>query len=182
MEWTLAVLHASTALRPEESFGLKWSDIDWENGQIHIRRGWRKERKQTERTPAAMTPGSDAPCSGSVSPGLAEGVPISGILIGFSLRSRQRAGFPGPHRSVRRITSAPQPSKQALLRRVTKADLDGTIAAIASQAFAVRTKSIQPSLSQSCGTRNCRRRWRFTPIALILCRWPRRRNSSKQLG
>jgi integrase len=45
MEWTLAVLHASTALRPEESFGLKWSDVDWKKGQINIRRGWSKGKE-----------------------------------------------------------------------------------------------------------------------------------------
>jgi hypothetical protein len=27
LEWTLALLHAATALRPEESFGLKWADV-----------------------------------------------------------------------------------------------------------------------------------------------------------
>lgn len=28
LEWTLTLLHAATALRPEEAFGLKWDDID----------------------------------------------------------------------------------------------------------------------------------------------------------
>jgi len=55
MEWTLAVLHASTALRPEESFGLKWSDVDWEKGQIHIRRGWSKGRETDGKTVGSMT-------------------------------------------------------------------------------------------------------------------------------
>ena len=36
-EWMLALLHAATALRPEEAFGLKWGDVDWLKGQINIR-------------------------------------------------------------------------------------------------------------------------------------------------
>jgi integrase len=28
LEWTLALLHAATALRPQEAFGLQWGDID----------------------------------------------------------------------------------------------------------------------------------------------------------
>ena len=28
LEWTAAVLHAATALRPEEAFGLKWQDFE----------------------------------------------------------------------------------------------------------------------------------------------------------
>jgi integrase len=55
MEWTLAVLHASTALRPEESFGLKWSDIDWESGQIHIRRGWSKGKETDGKNAGSMS-------------------------------------------------------------------------------------------------------------------------------
>src|SRR5450759_1793022 len=30
LEWTLALVHAATALRPEEAFGLKWMDMDWD--------------------------------------------------------------------------------------------------------------------------------------------------------
>jgi integrase len=55
MEWTLAVLHASTALRAEEAFGLKWSDIDWENGQIHIRRAWSKGKETDGKNVSSMT-------------------------------------------------------------------------------------------------------------------------------
>jgi integrase len=38
LEWTLALLHAATALRPEETFGLKWGDIDWKKNLVNIRR------------------------------------------------------------------------------------------------------------------------------------------------
>jgi integrase len=55
MEWTLAVLHGSTALRPEESFGLKWSDLDWKKGQINIRRGWSKGRETEGKNAGSMT-------------------------------------------------------------------------------------------------------------------------------
>ena len=49
------VLHASTALRPEESLGLKWSDVNWKKGQIHIRRGWSKSKETNGKNPGSMT-------------------------------------------------------------------------------------------------------------------------------
>jgi integrase len=55
LEWTLALLHAATALRPEETFGLKWSDIDWQKGQINIRRGWSKGKETAGKTEGSMT-------------------------------------------------------------------------------------------------------------------------------
>ena len=55
LEWTLALLHAATALRPEESFGLKWQDIDWSRNQIQIRRGWSKGRETGGKTKLSMT-------------------------------------------------------------------------------------------------------------------------------
>lgn len=55
LEWTLALLHAATAMRPEEAFGLKWSDIDWQRGQINIRRGWSKGKETAGKTKASMT-------------------------------------------------------------------------------------------------------------------------------
>lgn len=55
LEWTLALVHASTVLRPEEAFGLKWMDIDWQNGQIHIRRGWSKGKETSGKTEGSMT-------------------------------------------------------------------------------------------------------------------------------
>ena len=55
LEWTLALLHAATALRPEESFGLKWADIDWRKGQIDIRRGWSKGKQTDGKNEGSMT-------------------------------------------------------------------------------------------------------------------------------
>lgn len=55
LEWTLALLHAATALRPEETFGLKWSDVDWQKGQIDIRRGWSKGKVTAGKTEGSMT-------------------------------------------------------------------------------------------------------------------------------
>ena len=55
LEWTLALLHAATALRPEEAFGLKWGDLDWTNGQILIRRGWSKGKETPGKNKGSMT-------------------------------------------------------------------------------------------------------------------------------
>lgn len=55
LEWTLALLHAATAMRPEEAFGLKWSDVDWQKGQISIRRGWSKGKETPGKTEGSMT-------------------------------------------------------------------------------------------------------------------------------
>jgi integrase len=55
LEWMLALLHAATALRPEETFGLKWMDVDWERGQINIRRGWSKGKETEGKTEGSMT-------------------------------------------------------------------------------------------------------------------------------
>lgn len=55
LEWTLALLHAATALRPEEAFGLKWFDIEWNKGQINIRRGWSKGRMTEGKNEGSMT-------------------------------------------------------------------------------------------------------------------------------
>jgi len=55
LEWTLALLHAATALRPEETFGLKWMDFDWQNGQIDIRRGWSKGKETRGKNRNSMT-------------------------------------------------------------------------------------------------------------------------------
>ncbi len=55
LEWTLALVHAATALRPEEAFGLKWMDIDWENDQINIRRGWSKGWETPGKNEGSMT-------------------------------------------------------------------------------------------------------------------------------
>ncbi len=55
LEWTLALVHAATALRPEEAFGLKWADIDWKKGQINIRRGWSKGKETPGKNKGSMT-------------------------------------------------------------------------------------------------------------------------------
>jgi integrase len=55
LEWTLAFVHAAAALRPEEALGLKWMDIDWQNDQINIRRGWSKGRETTGKNEGSMT-------------------------------------------------------------------------------------------------------------------------------
>lgn len=55
LEWTLALLHAATALRPEECFGLKWQDFDWQKGQIDIRRGWSKGKETAGKNRKSMT-------------------------------------------------------------------------------------------------------------------------------
>lgn len=55
LEWTLALLHGATALRPGEAFGLKWSDVDWLKGQINIRRGWSNGKETAGKTEGSMT-------------------------------------------------------------------------------------------------------------------------------
>ena len=55
LEWMLALLHAATALRPEETFGLKWQDVDWQKGQINIRRGWSKGKETPGKNEGSMT-------------------------------------------------------------------------------------------------------------------------------
>jgi integrase len=56
MEWTLVLLHAATAVRGEEGFSLKWWDVDWENGEIWIQRGWSKGRETEGKNHAAKSP------------------------------------------------------------------------------------------------------------------------------
>jgi integrase len=55
LQWTLVLLHAATALRPEEAFGLMWSDVDWARGQINIRRAWSKGKLTAGKTDGSMT-------------------------------------------------------------------------------------------------------------------------------
>jgi integrase len=53
LEWTLALVHAATALRPEEAIGLKWMDIDWHNGRSISAAAGRRAKKLRVRTRAA---------------------------------------------------------------------------------------------------------------------------------
>ena len=54
-EWTLALVHAATGMRPEEVFGLRWSDVDWEKGQININRAWSKGKQTAGKNEVSMT-------------------------------------------------------------------------------------------------------------------------------
>ena len=56
MEWTLALVHSATALRPEEAFGLQWEDVDWAKNRIHVRRGWSKGKETDGKTPNSIAP------------------------------------------------------------------------------------------------------------------------------
>jgi len=56
LEWTMALVHAATALRPEECFALKWCDIDWTNNQILVRRGWSKGKETDGKTSGSKKP------------------------------------------------------------------------------------------------------------------------------
>lgn len=55
LEWTLALLHAATGLRPEEAFGLKWGDLDWVKSEVNIRRGWSKGKETPGKNEGSMT-------------------------------------------------------------------------------------------------------------------------------
>jgi len=56
MEWMMALLHAATAVRSEEGFGLKWADIDWKNGQIDLTRAWSKGTETDGKNKHSMVP------------------------------------------------------------------------------------------------------------------------------
>jgi len=56
MEWTMALLHACTAVRGEEGFGLKWKDIDWRKGQINLTRAWSKGVETAGKNDGALVP------------------------------------------------------------------------------------------------------------------------------
>jgi integrase len=56
MEWMMALLHACTAVRPEEGFALKWSDIDWQNNLIHLNRAWSKGKPTDGKNSSALVP------------------------------------------------------------------------------------------------------------------------------
>lgn len=56
LEWTLALVHAATALRPEECFALKWWDIDPASNQILVQRAWSKGRETDGKSKGSMKP------------------------------------------------------------------------------------------------------------------------------
>jgi integrase len=56
LEWTLALVHAATALRPEECFALKWIDLNPANNQILVQRAWSKGRLTDGKTVGSMKP------------------------------------------------------------------------------------------------------------------------------
>jgi integrase len=78
MEWMIALLVATTALRPEEGFGLKWRDIDFEHGQINLQRAWSKGQETEGKNQGALVP-----------------VPMHAVLAGFLLEWRRQSPYPG---------------------------------------------------------------------------------------
>lgn len=76
MEWTIAILHATTALRPEEGFGLKWQDIDWQKEQINLARAWSKGAETDGKTSSSLVP-----------------VPMHPVLAGFLLDWRRQSPY-----------------------------------------------------------------------------------------
>jgi len=55
MEWMMALLHAATALRGEEGFGLS-GGVQWKQGQILIQRGWSKGKQVGGKNEHSMVP------------------------------------------------------------------------------------------------------------------------------
>jgi integrase len=55
LEWMAALLCSATALRPEELFGLQWSDVAWEKNQINVRRAWSKGKETPGKNENSMT-------------------------------------------------------------------------------------------------------------------------------
>jgi integrase len=56
MEWMMALLHACTAVRPEEGFALKWSDIIWDSNVINLKRAWSKGKVTDGKNTSALVP------------------------------------------------------------------------------------------------------------------------------
>jgi integrase len=59
-ENVLILLLATTGLRISEALGLKWSDIDWNQGLIHIQRSWTMGHEGDTKTEASE---DSVPCS-----------------------------------------------------------------------------------------------------------------------
>jgi len=60
-EKTLVITEAATACRISECLALKWSDVEWEKGQIRVRRAWVRGRigptkSKTSKAPVPMHP------------------------------------------------------------------------------------------------------------------------------
>ena len=55
LEWTLALTCAATGMRGDEIFGLKWQDINFNDGRIKICRGWSKGVETEGKNPGSMT-------------------------------------------------------------------------------------------------------------------------------
>ncbi len=55
LEWTAALLHAVTGLRPEEAFGLQWWDVAREKNLINIQRCWSKGKMTDGKNRISMT-------------------------------------------------------------------------------------------------------------------------------
>lgn len=56
LEWTLALVHAATGLRPGECFALKWMDVDHAHNQILVQRAWTKGKQTEGKTKGSMKP------------------------------------------------------------------------------------------------------------------------------
>jgi len=76
MEWTIALLLATTALRPEEGFGLKWQDVDFDGEQINLQRAWSKGEETRGKNERALVP-----------------VPMHAVLAGFLLEWRHQSPY-----------------------------------------------------------------------------------------
>lgn len=55
-EKTMVITDAATGLRVSEILGLKWSDIDWKNSQIFVRRKWSRGRIGEPKSLASKAP------------------------------------------------------------------------------------------------------------------------------
>lgn len=74
MEWVMAIVHACTAVRPEEGFALKWSDVDWANNLINLNRAWSKGKVTEGKNTSALVP-----------------IAMDSVLAGFLLEWRKES-------------------------------------------------------------------------------------------
>jgi integrase len=78
MEWVMAIVHACTAVRPEEGFALKWSDVDWANNLINLNRAWSKGKVTEGKNTSALVP-----------------IAMDPVLAGFLLEWRRESPYAG---------------------------------------------------------------------------------------